>query len=464
MQYLSTRGGVAPVSFSQAVMMGLATDGGLLLPQRIPAVDAATLAAWARLPFPSLALEVIGRFIAEDDIPRADLARLVERSYGTFTHPEVTPVVSVGGLRILELFHGPTLAFKDVALQLLGNLFEYLLARDGGHLNILGATSGDTGSAAIYGVRGKRGIDIFILHPHNRVSPVQEKQMTTVLDANVHNIAIDGTFDDAQRIVKALFGDLAFKDQYRLGAVNSINWARIAAQIVYYFYAWGRVSGGDPGRRVSFSVPTGNFGDIFAGYVAKRMGLPVDRLVLATNRNDILARFITSGAYASGQVYATVSPAMDIQVSSNFERYLFFLMDGDAGAVKALMDGFGVTGRLSVSEAKHRQARADFASTAVGEEQTVATIREVYERTGYILDPHTAVGVAAAQAVGVPDAICLATAHPAKFSEAVTGAIGRSVPLPAPFEDLLERESRMAVLPADAEAIRSYMIETLRHP
>jgi len=313
-------------------------------------------------------------------------------------------------------------------------------------------------------VRGKRGIDIFILHPHNRVSPVQEKQMTTVLDANVHNIAIDGTFDDAQRIVKALFGDLAFKDQYRLGAVNSINWARIAAQIVYYFYAWGRVSGGDPGRRVSFSVPTGNFGDIFAGYVAKRMGLPVDRLVLATNRNDILARFISSGAYASGQVYATVSPAMDIQVSSNFERYLFYLMDGDAGAVKTLMDGFGVTGRLSVSEAKHRQARADFASTAVGEEQTVATIREVYERTGYILDPHTAVGVAAARAVGVPDAICLATAHPAKFSEAVTGAIGRSVPLPAPFEDLLERESRMAVLPADAEAIRSYMIETLRHP
>ena len=463
MQYLSTRGGVAPVSFSQAVMMGLATDGGLLLPERIPAVDAATLAAWARLPFPSLALEVIGRFVAEDDIPRADLARLVERSYSTFTHPEVTPVVDVDGLRILELFHGPTLAFKDVALQLLGNLFEYLLARDGGHLNILGATSGDTGSAAIYGVRGKRGIDIFILHPHNRVSPVQEKQMTTVLDANVHNIAIDGTFDDAQRIVKALFGDLGFKDAYRLGAVNSINWARIAAQIVYYFYAWGRVTGGDPGRPVSFSVPTGNFGDIFAGHVARRMGLPVERLILATNRNDILARFISSGSYESGEVYATVSPAMDIQVSSNFERYLFYLMDGDAGAVKSLMDGFTRTGRLVVSAEKHRQARADFASTAVSEEQTVATIRQVHEQYGYILDPHTAVGVAAARAVGVPDAICLATAHPAKFSEAVTDAIGRSVPLPGPFADLLERESRMVVLPADAGAIRSYMIETLRH-
>ena len=463
MQYLSTRGGVTPVTFSQAVMMGLATDGGLLLPERIPTVDAKTLSAWAELPFASLALAVIGRFVGEDDIPRADLARLVERSYATFTHPEVTPVVDVDGLRILELFHGPTLAFKDVALQLLGNLFEYLLEREGGHLNILGATSGDTGSAAIYGVRGKRGIDIFILHPHNRVSPVQERQMTTVLDANVHNIAIDGTFDDAQRIVKALFGDLGFKDAYRLGAVNSINWARIAAQIVYYFYAWARVTGGDPGRAVSFAVPTGNFGDIFAGHVARRMGLPVERLILATNRNDILARFISSGAYESGEVFATVSPAMDIQVSSNFERYLFYLMDGDAGAVKGLMDGFAKTGRLVVSEAKHRQARADFSSHAVSEEQTVGTIRQVFEQSGYILDPHTAVGVAAARAVGAPDAICLATAHPAKFSEAVSSAISRRVPLPPPFEDLLERESRMAVLPADAEAIRSYVIETLQH-
>lgn len=462
MQYLSTRGGVAPVSFSQAVMMGLATDGGLLLPERIPTADAATLTRWARLPFAALATEVIGRFVAEDDIPRADLARLVERSYAAFTDPEVTPVVAVDGLRILELFHGPTLAFKDVALQLLGNLFEYLLARDGGHLNILGATSGDTGSAAIYGVRGKRGIDIFILHPHHRVSPVQERQMTTVLDANVHNVAIEGTFDDAQRIVKALFGDLGFKKEYRLGAVNSINWARIAAQIVYYFYAWGRVTGGSAGEAVSFSVPTGNFGDIFAGYVARRMGLPVDRLVLATNRNDILARFISSGVYESGDVYATLSPAMDIQVSSNFERYLFYLMDADAKAVKALMDGFARTGRLAVSEERHRQARADFTSTAIDEEQTVSTIRQVFEQSGYILDPHTAVGVAAARALGVPDAICLATAHPAKFSEAVTGAIGRDVPLPAPFEDLLGRESRMAVLPADAGAIRSYMIETLR--
>jgi threonine synthase len=460
MQYLSTRGGVAPVSFSQAVMMGLATDGGLLLPERIPTVDAQTLGAWAKLPFPQLAVEVIGRFIG-DDIPRADLTSLVERSYATFTHPEVTPVVTVDGLRILELFHGPTLAFKDVALQLLGNLFEYLLERDGGRLNILGATSGDTGSAAIYGVRGKHNIHIFILHPHARVSPVQEKQMTTVLDANVHNVAVEGTFDDAQAIVKQLFGDLPFKQAYSLGAVNSINWARIAAQIVYYFHAWGRVSGGDFGGKVSFSVPTGNFGDIFAGYVARAMGLPVERLILATNRNDILARFISSGAYESGEVYPTLSPAMDIQVSSNFERYLYYLLDRDAGAVKALMDSFGRTGRLAVTAEKHRQAREDFSSVAVSEEQTLATIRRVYEQSGYILDPHTAVGVAAAQVLGAPDAICLATAHPAKFGEAVTQAIGRSVPLPPALEGLLERESRMTVLPAQAEAVRQHMVSTL---
>ena len=464
MRYLSTRGGVTPVSFSQAVMMGLATDGGLLLPERIPAVDAATLAAWARLPFASLALEVVGRFVAEEDIPRADLARLVERSYSTFTHPEVTPVVDVDGLRILELFHGPTLAFKDVALQLLGNLFEYLLARDGGHLNILGATSGDTGSAAIYGVRGKRGIDIFILHPHNRVSPVQEKQMTTVLDANVHNVAIDGTFDDAQRIVKALFGDLGFKDAYRLGAVNSINWARIAAQIVYYFHAWvtGQPRRPGPAGAASPCPPatsaTSSPGTSRGDGSARRTPDPRDQRerhprALLQQRRLRVGPGLRHGQPGHGH------PG----VVSNFERYLFYLMDGDAGAVQALMDGFARTGRLVVDAEKHRQARADFASTAVGEEQTVATIREVYERTGYILDPHTAVGVAAARAVGAADAICLATAHPAKFREAVTGAIGHSVPLPAPFEDLLERESRMAVLPADADAIRSYMIETLRH-
>ncbi|WP_337954686.1 threonine synthase [Sedimenticola selenatireducens] len=274
MRYVSTRGGIEPVTFSQAVMMGLATDGGLLLPESFPQIDATTLQRWAELPFKALAVEVMYPYVGED-ISRVELEKLVEESYASFSHPEVTPVVEVGDLRILELFHGPTAAFKDVALQFLGNLFELLLERSGGRLNILGATSGDTGSAAIYGVRGQERIDIFILHPKGRVSPIQERQITTVLDANVHNIAITGTFDDGQRIVKELFNDLAFKQEYTLGAVNSINWARILAQVVYYFYAWGRVSGGDVDQKVTFSVPTGNFGDIFAGYVAMRMGLPV---------------------------------------------------------------------------------------------------------------------------------------------------------------------------------------------
>ncbi|MFP4280298.1 MAG: threonine synthase, partial [Halochromatium sp.] len=294
MRYLSTRGGVEPVGFAEAVMMGLGTDGGLLVPESIPRLSGETLAAWSRLNFQELAVEVLAPFVGAA-MPRADLVALVERSYAGFSHPEVTPVVEQAGRRWLELFHGPTAAFKDVALQLLGNLFEYFVVREGGVLRILGATSGDTGSAAIDGVRGKAGIDIFILHPKGRVSPIQERQMTTVLDANVHNLAVQGTFDDAQRIVKALFNDLPFKRDYRLGAVNSINLARILAQTIYYFHAWGRISGGDPERRVSFSVPTGNFGDVFAGWLAKRMGLPIERLIIATNRNDILSRFVASG-------------------------------------------------------------------------------------------------------------------------------------------------------------------------
>src|SRR5512139_1138721 len=300
MRYLSTRGQVRGIPFKQAVMMGLAEDGGLLLPESIPRLTPGDFAALASLDYPELAFQVMGRFI--DDIPAVDLKRLVDRSYATFTHPDVTPVVSTGGVHILELFHGPTLAFKDIALQFLGNLFEYLLIESGTHMNILGATSGDTGSAAIYGVRGKFGINIFILHPHGKVSKVQELQMTTVTDPNVFNLAIRGTFDDGQRIVKEIFGDLDFKKRFALGAVNSINWARVLAQVVYYFSAWARVRAATGCELVDVSVPTGNFGDIFAGYVAKRMGLPIRHLVLATNANNILTRFITAGDYSIGAV------------------------------------------------------------------------------------------------------------------------------------------------------------------
>jgi len=458
MRYLSTRGGVEPVGFSEAVMMGLGTDGGLLLPESVPRVGPDLLRDSPRLSFQDLALEIMAPFVG-DAIPREDLADLILCSYATFSHPQVTPLVRVGAQPILELFHGPTAAFKDVALQFLGNLFEYLLERDGGRLTILGATSGDTGSAAIAGVRGKERIQIFILHPAGRVSPIQERQMTTVLDANVHNIAIRGTFDDGQHIVKALFNDLPFKQQYHLGAVNSINWARILAQMVYYLYAWGRLSGGDPGYRLSFCVPTGNFGDVFAGYMAKHMGLPVDRLLIATNRNDILTRFVTTGIYEAGEVHPTLSPAMDIQIASNFERYLYYLVGEDPAAVRSLLGEMSRTGRMQVTQGQHATVAHDFDADAVTDPQVLEQIRRTWERTGYILDPHTAVGVRAACSRG--DMVCLATAHPAKFNEAVREAIGIEAPPPPCLQGLLEKETRCACLDADEEAVRDHIRTTL---
>lgn len=458
MRYISTRGGVEPITFSEAVMMGLATDGGLLLPEEIPSVDAATLAQWAKLNFQELAIAVMRRYV-EPDLSITELTDLVQRSYATFNHPDITPLVSIGGHSVLELFHGPTLAFKDVALQFLGNLFEHLLKRSGGQLNIVGATSGDTGSAAIYGVRGKQRINIFILHPYQRVSKVQEHQMTTVLDDNVHNIAIRGTFDDGQQIVKALFNDLEFKSHYSLGAVNSINWARILAQIVYYFYAWGQITKGDTSQSVSFSVPTGNFGDIFAGFLALRMGLPINKLILATNRNDILFRFIDTGTYQTEKVRPTISPSMDIQIASNFERYLYYLMDEDGQIIRQLMEQLSQTGKLSITQEKYAQIANTFVARRVGEDETLACIQKVYQETGYVLDPHTAVGVHGA--TDFPGSVCLATAHPAKFGDAVKQAIGEEPELPAELADLLQRASRCTVVNADLNAIKNLIIAVL---
>jgi threonine synthase len=458
MKYISTRGGLAPISFSRAVMMGLGTDGGLLLPEKIVAATPAETAAWQEMNYRELAFAVLSRFV--DDIPAADLRELLNRSYDSFNHPEITPLVKVGGLHILELFHGPTLAFKDVALQFLGNLFEYLLEKSGGRMNILGATSGDTGSAAIYGVRGKERINIFILHPHKRVSPVQELQMTTVTDANVFNIAVRGTFDDGQSIVKAIFNDLDFKEKYALGAVNSINWARIVAQVVYYVYATLRLSGAGGGQ-VDFAVPTGNFGDIFAGYVARLM-LPgrIGRLHLATNENDLLARFVNRGEYALGQVVHTSSPSMDIQVASNFERYLFYLYGEDSARVRAAMTDFAARGKLTFSGAEQKAVRRDFTARMVSEAETEETIADFF-RQGYLLDPHTAVGVRAGLELRRPEAalVCLATAHPAKFGAAVARAIGHEPELPPALAGLAGRESRCRVLPAEVEAIKNFVAE-----
>ncbi len=457
MHYISTRGNISPIPFREAVMMGLATDGGLLLPARVPEVDRATVSTWQDLSYQELAFEVMSLFI--DDIPADDLRDLVERSYQPFRKPEVTPVVEKGDVHILELFHGPTLAFKDVALQFLGNVFEYQLKSTGGKMNILGATSGDTGSAAIYGIRGKERIKIFIIHPHQRVSRIQELQMTTVIDNNVYNIAVLGTFDDGQAIVKKLFNDIDFKKQFSLGAINSINWARILAQVVYYIYAALRLkqSGSET---VDFAVPTGNFGDIFAGYLARRL-LPghIRNLVLATNENDLLTRFVTAGDYSLSEVVHTSSPSMDIQVASNFERFLFYLLGEDPEKTRERMELFGLNGSLHFSEDERKEISSNFLSRSVNEKETLETIREFYKQTDYVLDPHTAVGVGGGLSLkeaGVP-MICLATAHPAKFGDAVEKAIGRPVDLPEPLRGLESMESRCKVLDADVDQVKEYL-------
>jgi threonine synthase len=458
MKYISTRGNIEPIPFRDAVMMGLATDGGLLLPQSIPLISPESLDSWRTLPYRELAFRIIALFA--DDIPQDDLARLINRSYDSFANREITPVVREDGVYILELFHGPTLAFKDVALQLLGNLFEYLLKEQGERMNIVGATSGDTGSAAIYGVRGKENINIFILHPHLKTSPIQARQMTTVLDDNVHNIAVEGTFDDCQNIVKSLFNDLRFKERYALGAVNSINWARVLAQVVYYFYAWFRVTEAG-GADIVFSVPTGNFGDIFAGFVAKRMGLPIGRLLLATNENNILTRFINDGDYSLGQVVQTVSPSMDIQVASNFERYLYYLFDEEPARVRAAIAEFAKNGRMVFTEEEMARVRNEFVSRSVTEEETLGTIGDFRRETGYLLDPHTAVGVHAAlmciEKRETP--VCLATAHPAKFGEAVEKATGIAPPYPEALVGIEKLPIRCALLDADEGAIRAFIEE-----
>ena len=460
MRYISTRGGIQPVTFKDAVMMGLATDGGLLLPESYPAISKDELMSWQSLSYQQLAFEIISRFV--DDIPADDLHNILNRSYATFSHPEVTPLVKKNGVYILELFHGVTLAFKDVALQLLGNLFEYILTERNEQLNIIGATSGDTGSAAIHGVRGKMGINIFILHPAGKTSPVQALQMTTVTDANVHNIAIRGTFDDCQNMVKTLFNDLEFKKKYSLGAVNSINWARVMAQVVYYFYAWLRVKDIES-KPVYFSVPTGNFGDIFAGYVAKRMGLPIEKLLLATNENNILARFINDGDYSLAGVVATVSPSMDIQVASNFERYLYHLFAENPDRVLAAFAELREKGRISFTAADMEQARKELCAASVDQARTLETIGDFFKETGYLLDPHTAVGVRSALDLLPSDAarVCLATAHPAKFDEAVEKAIGKPAAVPACIAALEGLPTRCEVMDVDLLQVKEFVIQKL---
>ncbi|MFN3232403.1 MAG: threonine synthase [Alphaproteobacteria bacterium] len=461
MQYVSTRGSAPALDFEQVVLTGLARDGGLYVPETWPALDMSSLGG---LSYSALATRVMLPYVA-DTIPEGDFAGLVEEAYrvpDVFHQAAVTPLRQLDANEwLLELFHGPTLAFKDVALQLLGRLFEYLLARRGDKITIVGATSGDTGSAAIEACRDRENIQIFMLHPAGRVSDVQRRQMTTVASDNVINIAVEGTFDDCQAHVKSMFNDLAFRDRLKLGAVNSINWARVMAQIVYYVQA-ALALGARADRPIDFSVPTGNFGDVFAGYVAAQMGVPIGNLIVATNINDILSRALNQGDYSCGDVQPTTSPSMDIQVSSNFERLLFDLYDRDGDAVKSLMQRFFQARALEIGPDQLARAAKQFSATRVDEGETKATIADVMTDSGVLIDPHSAVGVAAARAAQRDPAVplvTLATAHPAKFPDAVEAATGIRPPLPSHLADLFERPEQFETLPNDLGAIQSF-IET----
>ena len=457
MQFVSTRGEAPVLGFSDAVLSGLASDGGLYLPESWPQISPAEIAGFAGKPYADVAFAIISRFVG-GEISDAALKAIIDAAYATFRHPSVTPILEIApGHFVLELFHGPTLAFKDVAMQFLARVMDHILAERGTRATIVGATSGDTGSAAIEAFRGRDTTDIFIFHPEGRTSEVQRRQMTTVADANVHNVAVKGTFDDCQSIVKGLFRNEAFRTDMRLSGVNSINWGRIVAQIVYYFTS--AVSLGAPYRPVSFVVPTGNFGDIFAGYAAKRMGLPIANLVIATNSNDILARTLETGAYETGAVMPTISPSMDIQVSSNFERLLFEALGRDAPALKRLMNGLQQSGSFTVPAYALATIRESFAAGRTGEAETAATIATVLRESAYLLDPHTAVGVAVSRELMLGDApvVTLATAHPAKFPAAVKAATSVEPPLPLWLADLYDRPERYDVLANDQAAVEAYI-------
>lgn len=459
MRYISTRGKAPTLNFEDVLLAGLASDGGLYVPENLPRFTVEEIASWADLPYHELAFRVMRPFVA-GCIDDADFKAIVKDTYSVFEHSAVAPLRQLDSNEwVLELFHGPTLAFKDFALQLLGRLLDHFLSKRNERVVIMGATSGDTGSAAIEGCRRCENVDIFILHPHQRVSEVQRRQMTSALSDNIHNIAIEGNFDDCQEMVKASFADQSFLKGTRLVAVNSINWARIMAQIVYYFHA--AIQLGGPQRSIAFSVPTGNFGDIFAGYLARNMGLPINQLIVATNRNDILHRFMSGNRYNKDALHPTLSPSMDIMVSSNFERLLFDMHGRDGAKVTELMDHFRATGEMSVEDERWTETRKLFDSLAVDDEQTCATIAKVYKDTGELLDPHTAIGVHAARecrrSLATP-MVTLGTAHPVKFPEAVQKAVPSASPvLPMHMADLFEREERCTVLANDLAVVQDFV-------
>jgi threonine synthase len=459
MRYISTRGQAPVLTFEDTMLTGLARDGGLYVPETLPRMDAAEIAALAGLSYEDVAFRVMRPFVGES-FTDAEFGDCIARAYAGFGHAARAPLKQLQDNHfLLELFHGPTLAFKDFAMQLIGQLFQTALARSGERVTIVGATSGDTGSAAMEAFRGLENVDVFILYPHGRVSDVQRRQMTTVSEANAHALAIDGTFDDAQARLKDMFNDFAFRDEVRLAGVNSINFARVLAQVVYYFTA--AVALGAPYREVSFCVPTGNFGDIFAGYLAKRMGLPIARLVVATNQNDILHRALSTGDYVTQGVAPSISPSMDIQVSSNFERALFDAYGRDGAAVAQLMAELKAGG-FHISQGALEALRSDFASGRASEAETSAMIARARGEMGELLCPHSAVGVHVAQDfLGAVPMVTLATAHPAKFPDAVEAATGIRPALPARMADLFERPERVSRMPNDLTALEAHVREAL---
>ena len=463
MRYISTRGAAPALAFDDVLLAGLARDGGLYVPETWPRFSADDIRALRGLTYAELAVRVMAPFVGPT-VGERDFAAMVEDAYAGFNHAAVAPMAQLDANDwLMELFHGPTLAFKDYALQLVGRLFDHVLAAKAERITIVGATSGDTGSAAIEACRDREAIDIFILHPKGRVSEVQRRQMTSVLSPNVFNIAVEGSFDDCQDLVKAMFGDERFRDQVNLSAVNSINWARIMAQIVYYAFAATAL--GAPDRALSLAVPTGNFGNVFAGYAARAMGFPIERLVVGSNRNDILDRFFKTGAMETRAVVPTLSPSMDIQISSNFERLLFDLFDRDGAALSAQISAFRQTGRFDVTDNQLGHARAGFDSHRLDDDETVTEIARIHEETGHTVDPHTAIGIAAGRAHrGDPSVpmVALATAHPAKFADAVERATGERPALPNQLADLYDRRERCIDLPNDLATIQNYVLTHAR--
>ena len=451
MKYISTRNNKKEFDFKAVFIKGLADDGGLFIPKSIKKYSNEDLQELKKLNYNQLSVEIINQF-SSDFITKDELSSLIDKSYSTFREKEVVKISNIGSLKLLELFHGPTLAFKDIAMQFIGNLYEYYLSKNDEKINIVVATSGDTGAAAIDAIKGKNNLNIFVLHPNNRISPVQRKLMTTVEDKNVFNIAIEGNFDDCQNIVKSMFSDLDFSKSINMSGVNSINWARIIAQSVYYFYSYFKLNK----ETVSFSVPTGNFGDVFAGYLAKKMGLPIDKLIVATNENDILHRAISKGDYVSKKVKETLSPSMDIQLASNFERLIYYVNNSDSDITADIMKKIKQNS-YHIEKNNLETIQKDFVSESCNEQETLDIIKNNFKDNNIILDPHTAVGVGVANKLSFNDCVVLSTAHPCKFPNATNNAINKHEKLPEELQNVLEKDENFEVLKNNTENVKDFI-------